>query len=115
MRAGPAGPRVRRAAPPASGLGYPVTALRFAVRVKPGARRDAVGGRWPAPPGDALVVAVAAPAVEGKANEAVRKVLAAAFGVRRQDVAIVTGERGRDKVVEIAGATPARLTELLAG
>ncbi|MBP2338345.1 DUF167 domain-containing protein [Saccharothrix coeruleofusca] len=72
--------------------------LRFGVRVKPGARRDAVGGRW----GDgALVVAVAAPAVEGKANEAVRKALAKAFGVRRQDVAIASGERGRDKVVVI--------------
>ncbi|NUT51213.1 MAG: DUF167 domain-containing protein, partial [Saccharothrix sp.] len=52
-------------------------AFRFAIRVKPGAKREAVGGRW----GDgALVVAVAAPAVEGKANEAVRKALARAFG-----------------------------------
>lgn len=87
-----------------------MTALRFAVRVKPGARRDAVGGRWA---NDALVVAVAAPAVEGKANEALRRALAAAFGVRRQDVAILTGERGRDKVVEVAGADAGRLTELL--
>ncbi|MGH3879384.1 MAG: DUF167 domain-containing protein [Actinophytocola sp.] len=85
--------------------------LRFAVRVKPGARRDAVGGRWA---NDALVVAVAAPPVEGKANEAVRRALAAAFGVRRQDVTIVTGERGRDKVVEVTGGDPSRLTELLA-
>ncbi|MGH3760882.1 DUF167 domain-containing protein [Actinophytocola sp.] len=93
-----------------------MSALRFGVRVKPGARREAVGGRWPAPPGrsdTALVVAVPAPAVEGKANEAVRKALAVAFGVRRQDVVIVTGERGRDKVVEVTGADPARLAELL--
>lgn len=87
-----------------------MTPLRFGVRVKPGARRTAVGGRWA---GDALVVAVAAPAVEGKANEAVRDALAAAFGVRRRDVAIVTGERGRDKVVEVADGDPARLSELL--
>lgn len=92
-----------------------MTLLRFGVRVKPGARRVAVGGRWAGnAAGDALVVAVAAPAVEGKANEAVRDALAAAFGVRRRDVAIVTGERGRDKVVEVAGGDPARLTELLA-
>ena len=91
-----------------------MTPLRFGVRVKPGARRVAVGGRWAgSAAGDALVVAVAAPAVEGKANEAVRDALAAAFGVRRRDVAIVTGERGRDKVVEVAGGDPARLTELL--
>lgn len=87
-----------------------MSGLRFAVRVKPGARRDAVGGRWAE---DALVVAVSAPAVEGKANEAVRRALAKAFGVRRQDVEIVTGDRARDKVVEVAGGDPARLTELL--
>lgn len=84
--------------------------MRFAVRVKPGARREAVGGRH----GDALVVAVAAPAVEGKANEAVRRALAKAFSVRRQDVVIVVGERGRDKVVEVPDA-PERLQELLRG
>jgi uncharacterized protein (TIGR00251 family) len=83
---------------------------RFAVRVKPGARREAVGGSH----GGALVVAVTAPAVEGKANEALRKVLAKAFGVRRQDVTIVAGERGRDKVVEVPGAAE-RLQELLRG
>ncbi len=82
--------------------------MRFAVRVKPGARRDSVGGAHD----DALIVAVAAPAVEGKANDAVRKALAKAFGVRRQDVVIVAGERGRNKVVELPDA-PDRLQELL--
>ncbi|MEU4449336.1 DUF167 domain-containing protein [Actinosynnema sp. NPDC050801] len=85
-------------------------AFRFAIRVKPGAKREAVGGRW----GDgALVVAVAAPAVEGKANEAVRKALAKAFDVRRQDVEVVAGERGRDKVVQVDPA-PAGAPEVLA-
>jgi uncharacterized protein (TIGR00251 family) len=83
---------------------------RFAIRVKPGAKREAVGGSH----GDALVVAVTAPPVEGKANEAVRKALAKAFGVRKQDVVIVAGERGRDKVVDVP-ATPERLQELLRG
>ena len=87
-----------------------MTPLRFGVRVKPGARRAGVGGRWA---GDALVVAVAAPAVEGRANEAVRAALATAFAVRRRDVTIVTGTHGRDKVVEIADGDPARLAELL--
>ncbi|GAA1271470.1 DUF167 domain-containing protein [Saccharothrix xinjiangensis] len=88
--------------------------FRFAVRVKPGARREAVGGRW----GDgALVVAVAAPAVEGKANEAVRKALARAFGVRARDVAVVAGERGRDKVVrvDLAAAVGSEVLERLLG
>lgn len=72
--------------------------MRFAIRVKPGASRDAVGGRWR---DDALVVAVRAKAVDGKANAAVRAVLAAAFGTRPARVKIVTGERSRDKVIEL--------------
>ncbi|GAA4026005.1 DUF167 domain-containing protein [Allokutzneria multivorans] len=93
--------------------------MRFAVRVKPGARKDSVGGRWDAGERSALVVSVAAPAVEGKANEAVRRAVAKAFGVRRQDVAIVAGDRGRDKVIALdlapGGTTAAerRLAELL--
>lgn len=68
------------------------------MRVKPGAARTRVGGRWQ---GDALIVAVAARAVEGQANEAVRRALAEAFGVRARDVVIVSGERSRDKIVEV--------------
>jgi len=75
--------------------------LRFAVRVKPGAPQVAVGGRWDGGPEPALRVSVAAAAVEGKANEAVRRAIAKAFGMRRQHVRIVTGERSRNKVVEL--------------
>ncbi|HKS45265.1 MAG TPA: DUF167 domain-containing protein [Amycolatopsis sp.] len=76
--------------------------MRFAIRVKPGAKRDAVGGDF----NGALVVAVKAPAVEGKANEAVRKVLARALGVRARDLLVVQGERGRDKLIELADPPP---------
>jgi uncharacterized protein YggU (UPF0235/DUF167 family) len=58
-------------------------------------------------------VAVAAPAVDGKANEAVRRAVAAAFAVRTRDVTLVTGEHSRDKVLEIDGADDARLAALL--
>lgn len=90
--------------------------FRFTVRVKPGSRRDAVGGRWDAGHGSALVVAVTARATAGKANDAVCRVLAAAFGVRGRDVRIVSGEHARDKQIEIAGApadAASRLDELL--
>ena len=71
--------------------------MRFAIRVRPGASRTSVGGRR----GDALVVAVTAPAVDGRANKAVIQALADAFGVRARHISIVSGERARDKVVEI--------------
>jgi len=77
--------------------------VRVAIRVKPGAARTAVGGRH----GDALVVSVAARAVDGKATEAALRAVAAAFGVRRRDVSLVTGATSRDKVVEIDGAAAA--------
>jgi uncharacterized protein len=77
------------------------TGYRFAVRVKPGARRTEVGGRWDGGRGPALVVAVAEPAVEGRANAAVCRALADALGVARQRIAVVAGGKGRDKLIEI--------------
>lgn len=77
------------------------------MRVKPGAKSDAVGGVWHGPAGDALIVAVRAPAVDGKANEALRRVLAEALGVRARDVTVVSGHRGRDKRVEVDASTAA--------
>ena len=88
----------------------------MAVRVRPGARADHVGGRWSGPRGDALLVAVRARAVEGAANAAVLTAVAAAFALRRGDVELLSGARGRDKVLELRGdeeAIAARLAELL--
>jgi uncharacterized protein (TIGR00251 family) len=90
--------------------------VRFAVRVRPGARADSIGGCWAGPRGRALLVAVRARAVDGRANDAVVSALASAFGLRRADVEIVTGHRSRDKTVELTGAGEplrARLAELL--
>jgi uncharacterized protein (TIGR00251 family) len=78
--------------------------VRLAIRVKPGSARTAVGGRH----GDALVVAVTARAVDGKATEAALRALADAFEVKRRDVALVSGATSRDKVVDIDGE-PAEL------
>jgi uncharacterized protein (TIGR00251 family) len=78
-------------------------AVRVAIRVGPGASRTRVGGAH----GDALVVKVAARAVEGKATEAALRAVADALGVRRRDVRLVSGATSRDKVVEVDGADEA--------
>jgi len=94
-----------------------VTTLRFAVRARPGARRTAVGGRWDGPGGPALVVAVAAPAVDGRANAAILAALADAFEVRPRRLTIVSGATTRTKLVELTDPPPdaaARLRSLLA-
>lgn len=77
--------------------------LVVAVRVKPGAGRVKVGGCYPGPHGPALVVAVSAPAVDGRATEAARRALAAALQVRPRAVALRSGATSRDKLFTVAG------------
>ncbi|PXY25315.1 hypothetical protein BAY59_23060 [Prauserella coralliicola] len=80
--------------------------MTFAVRVKPGAKRDAVGGRWDGTLGEALVVSVRAPAVDGRANEAVCRVVANALSVRARDLVVSRGQRSRDKLMKLEDAPP---------
>jgi uncharacterized protein len=74
-----------------------VSTLR--LRVSPGAAHDAVVGRH----GAAWKVRVAAPPEDGKANDAVVRLLAAALAVPRRDVSIVSGHASRDKTVALDG------------
>jgi uncharacterized protein (TIGR00251 family) len=74
------------------------------IRVRPNSSRNKVGGSVGDPP--RLVLAVQAPAVDGKANQAVIKELAAAFNLRPRDFTIVFGELGRDKRLLIDGLSP---------
>ncbi len=88
------------------------TRVTVAVRVRPGASRTRVGGRYDGPRGAALVVAVTAPAVDGRATEAVRRALADALGVRPARVTLQTGATSRDKLFTIEPA-PADLVKRL--
>lgn len=79
------------------------------VKVVPGASRDRIVGAL----GDAVKIAVAAPPEKGKANDAVIGLLAAALGVRRQAVTIVSGHAQPRKVVAIHGVTAAQVRAAL--
>jgi uncharacterized protein (TIGR00251 family) len=82
---------------------------RLRLRVKPGAKRDAIVGAH----GGALKLAVAAPPEKGKANRAVIRLLARALGLAPEAVILVAGESSQDKVVLVAlapSAVRARLT-----
>ena len=84
------------------------------IRVRPNASRNKVGGSVGSP--QRLIVAVQAPAVDGKANAAVIKELASAFGLRARDFTIVYGELGRDKRLLVDGdehALQEKLNELI--
>ena len=80
-------------------------AVTLDIAVKPRSSREGIGPVQ----GDRLCVAVNAPPVDGKANEAVVRVLAETFKVARSAVTIVRGETGRKKTVRMAGVTAAAI------
>ena len=72
---------------------------RLRLRVSAGAARTEIAGRH----GNGWKVRVAAPPEHGRANEAVRELLAERLGLPRRAVTIVSGHSGREKVVELSG------------
>ena len=81
----------------------------FAVKVHPRARKNAITGMA----GDALKLALTAPPVEGKANQACIEFLAEFLNVPRASVTIIAGQSSRNKVVRVAGSTAAQVEERL--
>jgi len=71
----------------------------LAIRVQPRAKRTEVAGER----AGAVVIRVSAPPVDGKANDAVRRLIAQRLRVPRSAVEIVRGESARDKLVRIEG------------
>ena len=77
--------------------------VTFEVKVQPRAARDRLLGVER----DRLKIALAAPPVDGAANDALIAFLAAALHVPKRAVEIVRGERGRVKLVRVSGTTRA--------
>ncbi|MBO4206966.1 DUF167 family protein [Micromonospora echinofusca] len=92
--------------------------LTVAVRVRPGSSRTRVGGCFDGPYGPAVVVAVNAPPVDGRATEAARRALAEALGLRPAAVSLRAGAASRDKLFQVEQATaglPERVRQLRDG
>jgi uncharacterized protein len=83
-------------------------ALNFTVRVQPRASRDEISGVWQ----EGLKIRLTAPPIEDRANEALRRLLAARLKVPLAAVRIVAGERSRSKRIEIRGVTHAMILAL---
>ena len=69
----------------------------FHIHLCPNAKRDEVCGMF----GDRIKIAISAPAVDGKANEALIKFLSKHIGVAKSDISIVKGLTSRDKTISI--------------
>ena len=86
-------------------------AVALTLRVQPGAKTDGLAGLY----GEkCLKVAVAAPPVDGKANAALRKLLARWLGVPQAQVELKTGLSGRDKQFVVSGVSMAETARKLA-
>ncbi len=68
--------------------------MRHSIRVIPKAKQNKVVVEK-----DRLKVYLTAPAIEGRANEALIKILAEYLNVRKSEIRIIRGEKSRDKVI----------------
>jgi uncharacterized protein len=83
--------------------------VTFAVKIHPRAKKDAVAGEM----GDVLKISLAAPPVDGRANEACVEFLAKLLKVPRSSVTIASGQASRSKVIRVAGLTAGAVRERL--
>ena len=83
--------------------------LTLTLHIQPGAKRSELAGLH----GEALKIRLAAPPVEGRANEALLKFIAGLFDVPVGQVELKQGSQSRHKVVAISGSTvdPQQLLE----
>ncbi|MCL6477234.1 MAG: DUF167 domain-containing protein [Peptococcaceae bacterium] len=83
--------------------------VTFRVRVQPRASRNQLAGVMDG----AVKVRLAAPPVDGEANEACLKFLAGILGVPRNSLRLVSGHTGRNKTIRVSGVTAGQVSNLL--
>lgn len=74
--------------------------ITLALHVQPGAKQSAIAGLH----GDALKIRLAAPPIEGRANEALLRFIADLFDVPLRQVELKHGGQSRHKVVAVTGS-----------
>ncbi len=70
--------------------------MKIQIKVKPNSKTEEISQE-----GDNFIVKVKEPPKEGRANQAVIKLLAKHFGVSQNQVKILSGLRSRNKIVEV--------------
>jgi uncharacterized protein (TIGR00251 family) len=74
--------------------------ITLTLHIQPGAKRSEVAGLH----GDALKVRLAAPPIEGRANEALLRFIADSFDVPLRQVELLRGAQSRQKMVRVEGS-----------
>ena len=75
--------------------------ITLTLHVQPGAKRSEIAGLH----GDALKIRLAAPPIEGRANDALLRYIADTFAVPLRNVELRQGSQSRHKVVAVSGST----------
>ena len=83
--------------------------ISLTLHIQPGAKKTECAGLH----GDALKIRLAAPPVDGKANEALVKFIAERLGLAKSAILLKSGQTSRRKVLEVAGTTAAAIEQLL--
>lgn len=83
--------------------------ITLKVRLQPRASRNGIDGVQ----GDALKLKVTAPPLEGRANKALKKLLAERLGIPPARIEIITGRRSREKLVRLSGISRAEVERAL--
>jgi uncharacterized protein YggU (UPF0235/DUF167 family) len=86
---------------------------RLTLRVRPGARKTEFAGPYENGSTDVWKLHVAAPPVDGKANDAIVRYLAKLTRLRANAVRIVTGHSGTNKIVELDGISGEALRRVI--
>jgi uncharacterized protein (TIGR00251 family) len=89
--------------------------VSLAVRAQPGAKKTAIIGIYGEGATAQLKIAVQAPPLEGRANEALIAFLAQTFALPKNAVKLISGELSRNKVFLLEGITLAQANAALAG
>jgi len=81
----------------------------FQVKVHPHAKKNAIAGEI----GDAVKLALTAPPIDGRANQACIAFFAELLNVPRSSVTIAAGQSSRNKVIRVSGLSAAQVQEHL--
>lgn len=84
--------------------------ITLTLHIQPGAKKTEFAGLH----GDALKIRLAAPPVDGKANEALVRFVADTLGLTKSAVILKSGQTSRRKVLEVTGGTVAAIARLAA-
>ena len=90
------------------------TGVTLAVRAQPGAKKTAITGVYGEGASAQLKIAVQAPPLEGRANQALIAFLAETFAVPKNAIELISGELSRSKVFLLRGVTSAKVETALA-